>query len=484
MIRTGILLVGGVISLALAVQTNRPQYSVLSGNGRGTAISQGIVSVKQFGATGDGLTDDSEAIFNALTVAKKTGGRLFFPSGTYLLNTPQRGSPNGRSIEYFTGMNNIEMSGVGSASAISTTLKNTCTFEFVTPTHLLVHNLKFVGVNGPNPNSGSNTCGANIRLDGAVGSQIYENEFSGTSNAGVWLSGAEPGSPGSLYNVVRDNYFHDSAVSAIWEDDCNKSDNYSSCTSPFDSPPYGNRIIHNRALRIGSQLGGGVISLDSGLNSTDTEVSGNYIEGGSETGLGSQPNGIQVTNDSYVLIAHNVIINSGANCIALTPAIAASNVEIKDNTCTGAGSAKAKTGSMDGIVVFASTTHASESNLTITGNRVQGSQQYGIVIGGVSGVNSSNFHNILIACNHIVGNDLDSPGSSDGIRVVGQGITIANNLVDGSAGASHRYGINIDSSSSNITVSKNTITGFADNLLNNASESPVQYATFPACTIW
>ena len=118
---------------------------------------------------------------------------------------------------------------------------------------------------------------------------------------------------------------------------------------------------------------------------------------------------------------------------------------------------------------------ASESHLTITGNHVQGSQQYGIVIGGVSGVNSSNFRNVVVVCNQIVGYDQFSPGSTDGIRIVGQRVTIANNLVDALAGANHRYGINIDSGSAGIIAAKNKVMGFVRSPVNNTSGNPIHF---------
>lgn len=52
-----------------------------------------IVSVKDFGAVGDGITDDTVAIQNALTVGVSVGKAVFLPGGTYLvtstLNMPQ-----------------------------------------------------------------------------------------------------------------------------------------------------------------------------------------------------------------------------------------------------------------------------------------------------------------------------------------------------------------------------------------------------------
>ena len=46
---------------------------------------QEIVSVKDFGATGDGTTDDATAIINALNSFGANGGTLYFPAGTYIV---------------------------------------------------------------------------------------------------------------------------------------------------------------------------------------------------------------------------------------------------------------------------------------------------------------------------------------------------------------------------------------------------------------
>lgn len=47
---------------------------------------QEVVSVKDFGATGDGVTDDTHSIWNAIQAINDAGGgALYFPSGTYLI---------------------------------------------------------------------------------------------------------------------------------------------------------------------------------------------------------------------------------------------------------------------------------------------------------------------------------------------------------------------------------------------------------------
>ena len=52
-------------------------------------LSKLYVNVKNFGATGDGITNDTVAINNALSYLKNNGrGTLFFPAGTYLFTPP------------------------------------------------------------------------------------------------------------------------------------------------------------------------------------------------------------------------------------------------------------------------------------------------------------------------------------------------------------------------------------------------------------
>lgn len=52
---------------------------------RGTQSSLGWINVKDYGATGNGITDDTAAVTRALTVAQ-TGDTVYFPKGTYRLS--------------------------------------------------------------------------------------------------------------------------------------------------------------------------------------------------------------------------------------------------------------------------------------------------------------------------------------------------------------------------------------------------------------
>src|SRR5450759_1888185 len=46
-----------------------------------------VISVKNFGAGGDGITDDSAAIQNAIDAS--AGKTIYFPPGTYIVNALQ-----------------------------------------------------------------------------------------------------------------------------------------------------------------------------------------------------------------------------------------------------------------------------------------------------------------------------------------------------------------------------------------------------------
>lgn len=66
-----------------------------------------IVSVKDFGAAGDGITDDAVAIQSAINaVVAAGGGKVFFPAGTYML---------GDALDFGS---NVTLEGVGAGSVL------------------------------------------------------------------------------------------------------------------------------------------------------------------------------------------------------------------------------------------------------------------------------------------------------------------------------------------------------------------------------
>jgi hypothetical protein len=65
------------------------------------------VSVRDFGAVGDGVTDDTNAILAAIAAMPSSGGALFFPAATYIVN-----SDNVNGLK-FNGKSNFVVEGYG-----------------------------------------------------------------------------------------------------------------------------------------------------------------------------------------------------------------------------------------------------------------------------------------------------------------------------------------------------------------------------------
>jgi len=61
-------------------------------------VGQGVANVRNFGAVGSGSVDDTDAIQSAIDSLNNTGGIVYFPAGTYLVNG-QLALPNDEAAE-------------------------------------------------------------------------------------------------------------------------------------------------------------------------------------------------------------------------------------------------------------------------------------------------------------------------------------------------------------------------------------------------
>jgi hypothetical protein len=76
----------------------------------GQAKLRDMLSVKDFGATGDGATNDTTAVQAAITAAATTGKIVYFPAGTYKVTTltlPQQGGGIELMGESYCGVNDL-----------------------------------------------------------------------------------------------------------------------------------------------------------------------------------------------------------------------------------------------------------------------------------------------------------------------------------------------------------------------------------------
>jgi hypothetical protein len=81
---TGLLVAGGTVA-ALAIPARRPAEVTLRqpDGGAPRLGASPVVNVRDLGATGDGTTDDGDAIRRGMDQVNRSGGTLFFPAGTY-----------------------------------------------------------------------------------------------------------------------------------------------------------------------------------------------------------------------------------------------------------------------------------------------------------------------------------------------------------------------------------------------------------------
>ncbi|OLO27343.1 hypothetical protein BTA37_25220 [Priestia megaterium] len=117
------MLVGKIIGQSFPFFQKKHSYELVNQGPRPT--SEAAINVKNFGAKGDGVTDDTEAIQNAIdSVNQKVGGTIYFPTGTYTISA---------SIE-IKNKNKIKINGDGYSSIIQArgTQNNPIAFPLIT----------------------------------------------------------------------------------------------------------------------------------------------------------------------------------------------------------------------------------------------------------------------------------------------------------------------------------------------------------------
>jgi hypothetical protein len=79
--------VAAVLAPAVRLAPAASPVTVIRGASLGVAAGLGWADVRNFGAIGDGRTDDTAAIQRAIN-SLIDGGTVWFPSGTYMVSGP------------------------------------------------------------------------------------------------------------------------------------------------------------------------------------------------------------------------------------------------------------------------------------------------------------------------------------------------------------------------------------------------------------
>lgn len=176
---------GDILNDFLSVEHNNDGTLKISGS-LGDRVSKGdlVYNVKDYGAKGDGTTDDTASINSALAVANSaSGGIVFFPRGIYTVSSSLT-TPN----------SDVSLIGTGSGSVIKVASSwSGNSILFLANNRVHIASLKFLG--GSSTTASANPAATMIELSGAQYCTIkdidseYVNGYivkgTGTSSRGI-----------------------------------------------------------------------------------------------------------------------------------------------------------------------------------------------------------------------------------------------------------------------------------------------------------
>jgi len=408
------------------------------------------VDVQSYGATGDGITDDTGAIQAAInSIDSSVGGTVFVPPGTYLV------SSTGLLVDTKTDFRftcspgaTIKVNGAPTQAVIDF---GSTSFRINACTRCVVENCRFDG-------NGSSFTTQTLGIEGSTDSQIRNNIFVNGGKLGSLVGGNNTG------NKYVGNVIHTGAVSTargMWlgnttattrvETDCLIEGN---TVHNMQATGIGGGWVRCRVIGNSSYSNGGsgiVFGATSTVASADTTISGNTcnlntfsgIQSDTASGTGSTRmtitgNVCRGNSDAGVyaalltnsVIASNVLVDNDDDGVTVTQA---SGIVVSDNVIMATGEVGYPT-PRHGVNVDVQT--ADMTNVIIRGNFVSTMDGRGVNVTNVTKTLSK----------FIVQGNILSESTLFGIAVVSDGANrIENGIVTGnialsSAGVDLRIG--------------------------------------------
>jgi len=384
------------------------------------------IDVRTYGADGDGVADDTDAI-QASVDALSSGGIVFFPAGTYLTSS------------VIDMESDVTFMGVGRSSKITSNGSHSIFRANDKDRAGLVRLYISGGTDGVTIYSGSTRCfvegcffdtGNNgVLLNAALYCRVVNNYMDSVGKNGVYAYAASHYniitnnhiiSPsgmgvavynGSQQNLIQGNYVYDTGENGIFVNDADDTthSNY-------------NSIIGNIVYRTGVSHANGGNGIELGLEQVGSIVQGNIVSG---AGYGRSGDGVTSAFGISVHGSDNVI---SGNCVLNSLYHGIYLYECLNSTCINnvvKNSSKESGSAHDGIRITGTASNVSHGNI-IANNRCfddQGTktQDYGIrEIGGYEN------HNLCI------GNILRDNIQDVGILLIGANSRGQHNIHDAS----------------------------------------------------
>lgn len=445
--RKSFLRAASVVGLGAATMVASPRSAMAA-----TTTSPYGSLVTDYGATGDGTTNDTTAIQNCINAAG-VGGSVFFPQGTYRAaglaplsgqtwsgpGVVKRLPSNSGSVVTGSDLADFRLNGLTfDGSRSDSTATDQSMIRLTRATRAVVRGCTFQ--NTPSTN-------AALELRGSIGSLVEVNTFT-LVGYGVIVALALGQTDPCYGNVISGNYFQDIGLNAVFTTENVGSQSGSVVGRVKDTAIVGNTVV-----------GWGDVAIETGSGCVRTLVSGNVCD---NNGKGvSVASGILIRDNAGTVVSDNVVFGlpkTGTqkciSCVGLNGS--STDLTVTGNTVDGSAAnglfINGCTGLeiTGGLVSNAGAEGILLDNVTqfaISGVRVVGSADHGISV-GVYNTSAAKYGSITgcTILNNSAGSGLSN--QRDGICVVGPNstdLTITGNQVTDtrSTGKKQRYGINI-----------------------------------------
>lgn len=322
------------------------------------------INIKDFGAKGDGVTDDAPIIKKAIEAISNNGGTINFPAGTYMLGTSAGGLENfedGTPIQNAILLNksNVVLKGVGDATVLKLMPHAKMRIIGITGSYTTVDGIVFDG-NKSSRNEGTGWPSGDV-VDGmVVGGQLAnhitiqncESRNGLEDGIGFWMSNDA---------TVKNCYSHDNGTKAAGSSGI-------SLSGGLRPLAIGNRLENNTGPGLWAAFGGKSVVIK------DNIIKGNWgtgiTVGGLTTFWGAGD------NNGYTITGNKITGNgkSGFEAVMIASAL---NGTMSNNTITD---------NVHGSITMTDdTNNPPSSNWTITNNicsniSTAGTQSFGIRI--------------------------------------------------------------------------------------------------------